>query len=111
MGRTKTRSLSGSCWRLPISGPLSLVSRSHSTHRMGHDITVVLTPFLALIQGLCRIEERQTRRHRFDLDVRREEIALGQNILGVGEHELHEQYGGIGVRRTAGDAGALEARH
>src|SRR5262249_38182444 len=86
---------------------------AHDSARTGKDLPEILAPLRIFIERLGRIEKMQvgTLRQRSRVCARRKEVAVAQDILAVGEHELEEQDRGVRMRRAAGDAGTLQAPH
>src|SRR5262245_55014030 len=79
-----------------------LAAIARSLH--AEDRRIQLVPALALVQVFRHIDEREAVGHRPDLRIDREVVAVGQDLLAIGEEEVREQRGRVRARRVPYDA-------
>ena len=84
-----------------------------SSRRVRDDLTKIPIPFLIFVQRFRRIDECEGNIVGKGRRVapRREEVAIAQHVLSVGQHEFEEQDRAVRMRHTARDTGAFETSH
>ena len=82
---------------------LPALSHKHVTKQIG--------PFVASVEHLAKIDEVESRRQGFHLDVAGRRVARGEQVLAIRQKEIEEQCGGIWMRSLAGNADAYAMRH